>query len=305
MDFKETETLELKKSTSEKKEAVISIASILNKHRKGDLYFGVKNDGVVVGQVIGDDTLRDVSQAVSEGIEPKIYPEIKKVKIEGKECIHVSFHGGNSVYYAFGRAYVRVGDENRQLSSAEIEKLILERNREKHRWEDQSSEYGLDKIQIEALKAYVKEANAAGRIGFKFTDAKSTLTKLGLLRSGRLLRAAEVLFCDENPLKIQLAVFAGVDKVTFLDLQQYTGSIFTLLEKSEAYIREHINWRVEFGKLRRNEVPEVPLEAVREALVNSLCHRDYAAPESNNIAIFKDRIEIAVLRNSQSLSMIT
>ena len=67
---KETETLELKKSTSELKETVISIAAILNKHQKGELYFGIKNDGSVVGQDIGEQTLRDVSKAVSDNIEP-------------------------------------------------------------------------------------------------------------------------------------------------------------------------------------------------------------------------------------------
>ncbi|MFH0795882.1 MAG: RNA-binding domain-containing protein, partial [Candidatus Omnitrophota bacterium] len=50
MRYKETETVELKKSTSELKEAIISICAILNKHQKGNLYFGIKNDGAVVGQ---------------------------------------------------------------------------------------------------------------------------------------------------------------------------------------------------------------------------------------------------------------
>lgn len=47
VDFEENEILELKKSTSELKESIISIAVILNKHRKGELYFGIKNDGSV------------------------------------------------------------------------------------------------------------------------------------------------------------------------------------------------------------------------------------------------------------------
>lgn len=68
--LKETETLELKKSTSELKEGIISIASILNKHRKGELYFGVRNDGVVVGQSVGEKTIRDLSKAISDNIEP-------------------------------------------------------------------------------------------------------------------------------------------------------------------------------------------------------------------------------------------
>ncbi|MBI4712157.1 MAG: putative DNA binding domain-containing protein, partial [Planctomycetes bacterium] len=61
MKFKEPETLKLKKSTSELKEAIISIGAILNKHGSGKLYFGVKDDGTSIGQSLGKDTLRDIS----------------------------------------------------------------------------------------------------------------------------------------------------------------------------------------------------------------------------------------------------
>jgi hypothetical protein len=89
-DFEETETLELKKSTSELKEAIISIAAILNKHQ----------------------TIRDVSKTIADHIEPKIYPKIKKTSLDGADCIHIEFQGNNSPYYAYGRAYIRVGDED-------------------------------------------------------------------------------------------------------------------------------------------------------------------------------------------------
>ncbi len=76
MKFKETETVELKTSTSELKEAVISIAAILNKHGKGKLYFGVNDHGLVIGQSIGKNTLRDVTEAISAHIEPKLFPRV-------------------------------------------------------------------------------------------------------------------------------------------------------------------------------------------------------------------------------------
>ncbi len=82
--MKESETLELKKSTSELKEAIISIVAILNKHQKGELYFGVDRDGKVVGQTITENTLREVSRAISERIEPKIFPKIEEVILNGK-----------------------------------------------------------------------------------------------------------------------------------------------------------------------------------------------------------------------------
>ena len=87
----ETETLEFKKSTGELKEAVQSICAILNKHQHGELYFGVKSDGTVIGQVVTEESLREVSQKIKNFIEPKIYPEINKVVIEGRlqECFTI------------------------------------------------------------------------------------------------------------------------------------------------------------------------------------------------------------------------
>ena len=55
---------------------MFSIAAILNKHQSGELYFGVKNDGTVIGQEISDESLRKVSQAIGNHIKPAIYPEI-------------------------------------------------------------------------------------------------------------------------------------------------------------------------------------------------------------------------------------
>ncbi|MEA1895955.1 MAG: ATP-binding protein [Euryarchaeota archaeon] len=96
MPFKETETPELNKSTSESKEAIISIAAILNKHREGELYFGIGNDGSVMGPDIGEQTIRDVLKAVSDNMEPGIYPEISRVLLDGKDCVRVISRGNES-----------------------------------------------------------------------------------------------------------------------------------------------------------------------------------------------------------------
>jgi ATP-dependent DNA helicase RecG len=290
--FKENETLELKGSTSESKEAVISIVSILNKHGFGELYFGIKNDGIVTGQEICEKTIRDISQSIAENVEPKIYPEITTVKIENKNCIYIKFSGNEKPYYAFGRAYKRVGDEDRKLSAKEIENIILKKYSDSIRWESQFSQKTLPVLNEEIVKRFIKKANDVGRLDFVYENMEVSLRKLGFIQNNSLLNAAEVLFCDDNPLEIQMAIFAGKEKLTFLDIKQLKANIFDLLDGAELYIKNHINWRVEFGKLQREEIPEIPLNAIREALVNSICHRDYTIPKSNEIAIFKDRVEI-------------
>lgn len=294
MEFKfaENETLELKKSTSELKEAVVSISSILNKHGFGELYFGIKNDGSVVGQDLSEKTLRTASQAISENIEPRIYPEISVVKIEDKNCIYVKFSGDEKPYYAYGRAYKRVGEEDRKLSAKEIETIILQKNINALRWESQPSKTGISEVNEATIKKFLTKANSVGRLQFPYENTETTLHKLELIDSGRMLNAAKVLFCDQNLLEVQAAIFAGTDKITFLDIKQLKGNIFDLLEQTELYLKNHLKWRVKFGKLEREEIPEIPISALREALVNSFCHRDYLIPKSNEIALFKDRVEI-------------
>jgi ATP-dependent DNA helicase RecG len=79
--FQESETVELKKSTSELKEAVISIVAMLNKHQRGEVWFGVKNDGTVVGQGRFSQTGRAVQKDVIKRLTPTPYDFDKQAQV--------------------------------------------------------------------------------------------------------------------------------------------------------------------------------------------------------------------------------
>jgi ATP-dependent DNA helicase RecG len=112
------------------------------------------------------------------------------------------------------------------------------------------------------------------------------------LISGNLLtNAAETLF-GGGTVDLQMAVFAGVERLTFIDIKRESGNVFKLIDTAELYIKNMIKWRVKFGKMQREEIPEVPVESIREAIVNSFAHRNYRNNKGNEVAIFKDRIEI-------------
>ena len=192
MKFKESETTELKKSTSELKEAVISIAAILNKHGKGELFFGIKDNGAVMGQMVGKDTVKDITESISAHIEPKIFPDVKAKKIHGKACVKVEFHGTQRPYFAYGRAYMRVGESDKQLSIQEMEEQFARKST--FLWEKEISKKKLSDVSVKAVREYMRKANDAKRINFKYTNVKATLNKLGLLDRSRLTRAAEILF---------------------------------------------------------------------------------------------------------------
>ena len=108
-----------------------------------------------------------------------------------------------------------------------------------------------------------------------------------------LLNAGMVLFCESLYTEIQMAIFAGKERLTFLDIKRERAPLFDLVEKAERYIASNIRWKVEFdGSLQRKEIPEIPMNAVREALMNSFCHKDYSVCQANEVTIHPDRIEI-------------
>ena len=135
MQLTESETLELKQSTAELKVGVISLCAMLNKHYGGELWFGIKNDGMVLGQSLSDASLREVSRAISDHIEPKVYPVVEKVLFGKKACLRVQVEGKETPYFAYGRAYMRVGDEDRQLSAKQLENFILQKHRDRLHWD--------------------------------------------------------------------------------------------------------------------------------------------------------------------------
>ena len=289
----ETETLEFKRSTGELKEAMHSICAILNKHQCGELYFGVKADGKVIGQIVTEETLREVSHKIKNYIEPRIYPEINKVVLDGRDCIHVKFSGNQIPYFAYNVARIRVADEDLVMSREAMTELLLNSGSGGNRWENLISNKTIEDVDRELLKKYIAHAHDVGRIAITYTDRKNVLNQLELTEGDKLLNARKVLFSDDILQDVQMAIFATDERLTFNDIQRYHGPVLKLVDIAENYIKSNIHWRVEFtGALQRTEIPEIPIDAIREALLNSFCHKDYSSGESNEVAIYKNRIEI-------------
>jgi ATP-dependent DNA helicase RecG len=282
----ENETVEYKKSLSEKKEGLISMAAILNKHGKGELWFGIKNDGTALGLEVSEKTLRDLSQSVAAHIEPKVYPTVMEETVEGKTCLKVIFQGGERPYYAYGRAYMRVSDADRQLSAVELERLILEKNQTQRRWDSEKSTLGLDDLYADGIRAFVEKA------GLHWRSEEAALENLGLLQNGHLLNAASVFFQMQPPYELRTAVFAGATSATILDRHSFKGGILELIEEAQRYILKNIHIGMKVEGLERVDVPEIHPEAIREAVINAFCHRDYRDPDPVQIAIYQDRVEI-------------
>jgi len=292
MPLSESETLELKKSTSELKEAIISIAAMLNKHGQGEVIFGIEDNGKVVGQGIGKTTTKDISKSIQDHIEPEIFPSIAEEQIEGKTCIRVMATGSDMPYFAYGRAHTRVGDKNPVLSGRKLQELILHKNKDALRWDNKPCLGAKpEDIDPEKLRAFLKKA------GLEYSSTNIALHNLGLMlsTSGAPTNAAVLLFGREpqkfiRNAQLRCAVFAN--PATILDMKDFEGDLFTLIEEAQAYALKNIHIGMRVEGLYRVDVPEIDPEALREAIINAFCHRDYHNPDSVRVAVFPDRVEI-------------
>ena len=231
--MKETERIEFKKSTSELKPGVISIASMLNKNGYGELYFGIRNDGSVCGQQIGEKTTRDVSVAIKDNIKPNIVPSIETITMDDKEVIKVVCRGEDTPYSAYNRYYIRSDDEDLIMSTADLESFLLNKNYDYSKWEKKSSGCGIDSVDEDLLIEYVNGGNESGRIGFIYRDAKTTLEKLNLVVADEL----------------------NADSFELVPVTPYTAADLNWRDRSSRVNKEHDDPSLQDIELAATEVP--------------------------------------------------
>ena len=293
---KETEQVEFKTSLAEQRQGFESISSILNKHQSGTLYFGVIDNGEVKGLQIGKDTLNHLSRDLELYIKPAFMYSIKElITNDGRHFIEISFSGTNTPYSAYDRYFLRFADRDKIMDQNLLANYFDQKKISYITWENTNSNCPIDVIEDEVLNEYVKKANECGRIKFKYDNKQKVLNRLGLLHDEFFLNnAGNVLFSSKGPINVKLATFATERRVTIIDMNNFSGNIYECIDESMSYISKHINWNVVFdGSSRSKEVPEIPMEAIREIVINAFAHGSY---ESNTtefeISVFKDRVVI-------------
>ena len=298
----ESETLELKKSTGELREAMESLCAFLN-HRGGLVVFGVASDGRILGQQVNDNTLHDVTTAV-RSIEPAAQVAVVRIDVgDGRALVALRATPGDGGPFTYdGRGFVRVGNTVRRMKHEEFERLVLSRLHAKHRWENlPATGVTLKDLDTDEILQTVANAVAAKRLTAVPSERPGAiLARLHLLAGKQLTQAAVVLFGKGLQARypqcaIRLARFRGTTKSEFIDNRQFHGHAFELVRQAEVFLDTHvpIASRIVSGRMRREDRPQYVPEALREALVNAICHRDYSEPGASiGVAIFDDRLEV-------------
>lgn len=114
------------------------------------------------------------------------------------------------------------------------------------------------------------------------------------MRDDKLTNAGYFLFTKDDPVVLKMAVYATDERIQFIDINRIKGNIYNLMDIGIQYISEHINWKIEFEKnsSSRIEIPEVPIEAIREIVVNAFAHANYRSITEHEIAITPSVIDI-------------
>lgn len=297
----EWEHIEFKKTTGELQGGMETLCGFLN-GSGGKVLFGVTNAGKVIGQEMTDPTFQEIANAIRK-LEPPAWIEQTRIPVGGtKEVLSLATTVHADTPYTFdSRPYLRIGNTTSRMPQHEYQKRLLARAFAKDRWENQiADDYRIDDLDLEEVERTVRGAVHQGRLESDVADPIEALDRFQLRADGKLLRAAVVLFgkkpsADYPQCQLRLARFKGTDKTEFLDNRQVQGHAFRLLDEAMHFILRNIPiaGRIESGKLERTDTPLYPPLALREALVNALCHRDYTIPGGAvHVAIYDDRLEI-------------
>lgn len=285
----ESKTTEFKRAyTGDLKYAVVAFANTDG----GTIYVGVNDDGSVYGVSDPDGTMLQITNMIRDVIRPDVtmFTECGTEEIERKTVIVINVQRGTArPYYLSGKGvrpegvYIRQGASSVPASETVILNMIKET----------SGDCYEDSRSINQLLTFEKAENYFAKRKLPFGDQQkrtlniigpdSTYTNLGMLLSDQCVHT------------IKLAVFEGSKKSIFRDRRELSGSLLTQLEDAYSYIDQFNRTRAEFEGLDRVDKRDYPSEALREALLNAITHRDYSFRGSTLISIFDDRIEFVTI----------
>lgn len=301
----ESEEVEFKKTTGELEAAARTICAMLNGYG-GVVLLGVGDAGNIMGQEISAHTRTKIANTLRR-IEPYVLLRPDEAPLDdARSVIVVSVPGSESGPYTYdGRPYVREGPTTRRMPQERYEQLLKERMHSRQRWELMpAQEFDLEDIDNAEVIRSVDAAIQRGRMDEPGTrDVEALLTGFGVMRNGKLLNAAVALFGKQGRMlpyypqcQLRMARFRGTTKDAFEDNKQVHGHTFDLFMEAQRFLRQHlpVAGRIVPNLFERVDDPLYPLEALREALANAICHRDYAtASGSLGLAIYDDRLEIS------------
>lgn len=255
----------------------------------GVIYVGVDDEGNEIGLENIEDQFTRITNGISDVIEPDVTMFIK-YKLEDNKIISINVsEGTNKPYYLKSKGlkssgvFVRQGASSVPTSSEQIKQMIKQ----------------TDGDEFELMRSMEQDLsfNYAKRVfeneNVEFSNKKYRL--LGLTKQDGLYTNLALLLSDQCPTSVKIGVFSNENMTVFKDSVEIKGSIFEQVDESYKYLKLCNNTSSIIEGLKRINLSDYPNETIREALLNSLIHRDYSFSGSIIINVTDRKMEFISL----------
>ncbi|MGH2505972.1 MAG: RNA-binding domain-containing protein [Ktedonobacteraceae bacterium] len=291
----ESQTLEFKRTFTE--EVLETISAFANADG-GIILIGVDDDGTVPGIDVGRKTLEDYANRIQVAIDPRLQPAMNVIAVTEKQKQVVQLkvpQATSSAVSANGRFFKRAGKTNQRMSGEEIAQKLM--SSMKLSW-DSGIEAGgsIDDLDTDTINRFVELVEKSNRRPLpKESDPIVTLEKLELIVNRQPTRAALLLF-GKRPQQYFQSAFIKLGRfkseVHIVDDRELNGNIIAQVEEAMGWFRDHLQGEVVVeGTANRRIDWEYPLDAVREAVANAVCHRDYKSDAHSQIRLYDTKLE--------------
>ncbi len=279
----ETENIEFKlQVTDDIYKEVIAFANTDG----GTIYIGIDDNGNAVGIDNIDETYTRITNGIRDAIQPDVTMFIKYTLQDNKVVKITVGEGSYKPYYLKSKGlkpsgvYIRQGASSAQASPEQIRQMIKESDGDIFE-EMRSMEQSLSFHTAEKMfKKYNVEFSEEKYRVLGITDVSNSLyTNLALVLSDQCMHTTKV------------AVFGNDSNTEFRDSKEFSGSVFEQLEDAFDYLMLCNKTVATFKGLEREERSDYPQEAIREALLNAIVHRDYSFSGSIIINVNDNEIE--------------
>ena len=254
----------------------------------GVILIGVDNSGSIIG-VADHNNLKSEVQSIARSAEPPIAVEVESVG----EILRVTIPEQFSKPYSFGgRFYLREGASSQQMGRKEIREFFFKEGLI-HFDETPCTDFDPEvELTPERWTRFISRARIPETL-----DPMVVLSNLHLMKDGQMTHAGAWLLADDITrftlrAGVTCALFRGRSTTHILDRKDFIGDLYSIYQDCISYLLAKLNTAFIITSTGREERLELPVDAIREALVNAIAHRDYRSTANVQVHIFHDRVEI-------------
>ncbi|MCL2282434.1 MAG: putative DNA binding domain-containing protein [Fibromonadales bacterium] len=285
----ENENVEFKESFDDR---VIESLTAFANTKGGRVLIGVNDKGEPVKNLkIGKESIQKSLNEIKTKTEPSIIPDVEIISYKGVAVIEFSVKEFPIKPIACrGRYYKRVNNSNHRLSASEISDVYLLAMQ--YSWDSYLYNGATQKdLNIYLVKKFVEKVNKSRRFSLP-AEPVEALKKLNMIKNGYPTNAAMILFSKQD-LRYNVHIGRFKTPSMIIDDKMISGDLFSVVAKAMKVIIGHLKFAffISGRKIARDEIPEYPLDAIREILLNTLIHRDYQSPTDVQIKIFDNEIK--------------